>query len=922
MSKRILAVLMAALASIALTASSASAQFGLEDLSVRSEAQGGGTAVEAGSHPFTLTTELSVRTEVDPGSGKVVPVEEAKDLLISFPQGLVGNPYAVPQCPTPVFLAGKKGECADGSAVGVAEVEFGEPGKTIRVPVYNLEPTYGTVAKVGFIVEDRAPVTIDLRLNPNSPHNVVANATNVSQAIFFFRAKVAIWGNPADPSHDAERGNCLAAGGSCPAGLPEIVPFLTLPASCDAPLAFHFKADSWQSPGSWIEEKAAVGEPGPPLAPTDCAGVEFKPEITAQPTTAQGSSASGLDFAINVDDPGLTDPEGRADATIRKAVVTLPEGMTLNPSAADGLGSCSQVDFERETLATGPTCPSASKVGEVEVETPLLENRIQRGSIYVATPFENPFGTLISIYMVIREPELGILVKLPGKVVADPVTGRLTTTFGEAPYTIPQVPFSDFRFHFRSGPRAPLTTPANCGAHTVHAVFTPSSGNGPLARAASFNIASGPGGTPCPASALPFSPGFMAGSANSTAGAYSPFYMRMTRGDGQQEITSFSSILPPGLTGKIAGVPQCSQAAVDGARARSGRVELSLPSCPLSSRIGRITSGAGVGSQLTYVQGALYLGGPHNGSPLSVAAIVPAVAGPFDLGTVVVQQGLDLNPTTGEVEVKGHGSPIPRILAGVPLQLRDLRVYVDRPNFTLNPTDCEPTGTRALMLGSQNASAALLAPYQASNCAALKFKPKLSLKLSGRMKRGGNPSVTSVLTTRPGDANLDAATVILPPTQFIDNANINNPCTRVQFNADACPRSSILGKARAFTPLLDQPLEGPVYFRSNGGERELPDIVADLRGQFRVILVGFIDSKKSRIRTRFLQVPDAPVSKFVLRLAGGKRGLLENRRNLCLKAPKATLRLKGQNGRRLTINKAIGTSCKKNKKKRSGKRKR
>jgi len=308
-------------------------------------------------------------------------------------------------------------------------------------------------------------------------------------------------------------------------------------------------------------------------------------------------------------------------------------------------------------------------------------------------------------------------------------------------------------------------------------------------------------------------------------------------------------------------------------------------------------------------------------APLSIAAVVPAVAGPFDLGTVVVQVGLDLNPTTGEVEVKGPAGSIPRILAGVPLQVRDLRVDVDRPNFALNPTNCEPTSTRATLIGSPSA-ADLSARYQASACADLGFKPKLTLKLSGGMKRTGNPAITSVLVPRSGDANIAGATVTLPATEIIDNAHINNPCTRVQFNAEQCPAGSILGRARAFTPLLEQPLEGNVYFRSNGGERELPDIVADLRGQFRIILVGFIDSKKGRIRTRFLDVPDAPVSKFVLRLAGGKRGLLQNTEDLCLKRPRASLRLDAQNGRRLITNKPIGTSCKGKSKsgKRSGKR--
>lgn len=896
-------------------APAAQAAFGLTGVAVRSEDQGGADALAAGSHPFALTTEVAVETELDPDSGKVVPPEDLKDLEISFPKGLVGNPTAVPQCSTPDFLAGKNGECENASAIGVAEVEFGEPGKVVEVPLYNLEPSFGTAAKIGFIVEDRAPVTIDIGLSPSSPSNVEAHGTNISQAIFFYRAKVTVWGVPASSLHDSERGTCLLEGGTCPAELGDETPFITLPSNCTDPLGFGFEADSWQNPGSWVLDSASAG------TPTECGNVGFDPEISASPTTTEGSSASGLDFAIDVDNPGLTDPTETADATIEKATVTLPEGMVLNPGAANGLDSCSQATFESESLASGPACPAASKVGEVEVETPLLENRIQGGSLYVATPYQNPFGTLLAIYMVIREPELGILVKLPGKVTPDPDTGQLTTTFGEGSYAIPRVPFSHFRFHFRSGPRAPLTTPASCGPHTATAVFTPSSGAADLTKTATFTTTSGPGGAPCPTGNLSFAPALEAGSAKSQAGAFSPFSMRLTRGEGQQEITRLSSVLPPGVTGKIAGLGRCGQDAIEAAKGRSGRLELSLPSCPESSRIGQIQSGAGAGSVLTYVGGSLYLGGPFAGAPLSIVAVVPAVAGPFDLGTVVVQEGLDLNSSTGEVEVKGGGSPIPRILSGIPLNLRDLRVDVDRPNFTLNPTSCEPLATRASLTGSQGAVAELSSRYQASNCAALKFKPQLQIFMKGGTKRTGNPAVSAILTPRSGDANIAGTTVLLPPSQFIDNSHINNPCTRVQFAADQCPKGSILGTARAFTPLLDQPLEGKVYFRSNGGERELPDIVADLRGQFHIVVVGFVDSKKGRTRTRFLNVPDAPVSKFVLRLAGGKRGLLENSENICAEKQVVKLNLAAQNGRRVVKNQAIKVSCKGKKKgARGGKR--
>jgi hypothetical protein len=908
--RRALATTTVALVALLALAPAASAAFNLLPPEVSSETEAGADELRAGIHPYALTTKIEVETEFDPDAGKEVPTGEVKDMVIDFPAGLVGNPTAVDQCSTPDFLAGKQGECSNDAAVGVVEIEFGEPGKISLAPLYNLEPTVGSAAKVGFIVEDRAPVTIDIGLNPNSPSNVIANSTNVSQAVFFYRARVTVWGNPADDSHDAERGKCaLDTGppGPCPFEGSDEIAFLTLPSSCEDPLAFDFKVDSWGEQGIFDTESASAG------TPTECDAVEFKPEIAAAPTTPAASSPSGLDFSIGFDDQGLIDPDGRAQATIKKAVVTLPEGMTLNPGAATGLDSCSQAAFEAESLQsmkTGPLCPAASKVGEVEVETPLLE-QTQQGSIYVATPYKNPFGTLLALYMVIRNPELGILVKLPGKITTSP-SGRLTTTFGEAPYAVPQVPFSDFRFEFRSGPRAPLTTPPGCGPHTITAVFTPSSGKPAIVKTASFATTTGPGGTPC-ISGLPFSPSFQAGSQSSVAGAFSPFYMHLTRPAGQQDLTALSAILPPGLTGKIAGVERCSQAALAAAAAKTGTAELALPSCPAGSRLGSITSGAGSGDALTYVAGSLHLAGPYQGSPLSIAAVVPAVAGPFDLGTVVVQQGLDLNPTTGIAEVKGSPGSIPRFLQGIPLALRDVRVAVDRPGFTLNPTNCEPLATKASLLGSAGTVATPEARYQASGCKALGFKPKLVISMKGKTKRTGNPAVTAVMTPRPGDANIAGATVLLPPTMFIDNAHINNPCTRVQFNAEQCPKGSILGTAVAKTPLLAEPLKGNVYFRSNGGERKLPDIVADLRGQFRIILVGFVDSKNGRTRTRFLGVPDAPVSKFTLKLAGGKRGLLENSVDICAKKQIAKVVLGAQNGRRLAKDQAIQVKCGKGK---------
>jgi len=888
------------------------------------------SGTQAGIHPEEVVTTVEMETVVDEGLNLEFPDGQLRDLEVELPAGFAGNPTAVPRCSAAQFADDLNGlpACPNSSTVGYAAVkaEFDPipPGAPAyyHLPVYNLEPSPGFVAKLGFIVIG-VPVTIDVGVRESPPYGVYARLVDASQAALFYSSKVTLWGVPADSSHDAFRGNCLevlVAGpideviskGKCATNIPK-APFLTSPRSCDEPLVASFFGVAWNT---GAQATAAATAP----ARTGCSKVGFAAEAAAQMSSSSAESPSGLSFELNIDDPGLVDPseEAIAFSDIKSAEVTLPEGVTLNPSQAEGLEACSEAALAKETASSpfGAGCPAASKVGTVEVETPLLEKRVLKGSLFVAEPYENPFGSLVALYMVVKDPELGISVKLPAKVSLDPATGQVTTTFGDASAkdpelrTLPQLPLGNVRVQLRSGGRSPLVTPPECGGYEIKSVFTPwANPDAPYSVSSSFQINSGPGGSACPPIDKPFAPAFLAGSLSPVAGAYSPFHMRLTRSDSEAELTRFSATLPSGLVGKLAGVAQCPDAAIAAADAKSGNAELASPSCPPSSKVGRVLGGAGVGSELTYVPGSLYLAGPFGGAPLSIVSIVPAVAGPFDLGVVVVREALNLNPITAQVEVDGSASdPIPTMLEGIPLKLRDLRIYVDRPEFTLNPTSCEEKQIQALALAGSLA-APLAQRFQAADCASLAFKPKLTLKLKGKTRRGGHPAVRSVLTPRPGDANLSGATVLLPPSLQIDNSRINNPCTRVQFNENACPPGSILGTAKAFTPLLDQPLEGPVYFRSNGGERELPDIVADLRGQFRIILVGFIDSRNARIRTRFLNVPDAPVSKFLLNLKGEKGGLLVNNRNLCKGKQRAKLSLKGQNGRRYVTNPVVKTGC-------------
>jgi hypothetical protein len=493
-------------------------------------------------------------------------------------------------------------------------------------------------------------------------------------------------------------------------------------------------------------------------------------------------------------------------------------------------------------------------------------------------------------------------VSLAGRVDPDPRTGQLVTTFDD----LPQIPFSRFELELRDGPRAPLITPSACGEYAVTTELNPWANPAEtVTTATAFEVTTGAAGGSCP-SGRPFAPSFTAGTASPVAGAFSPFALRLTRNDGTDRVSGLDLTLPEGLTGKLAGIPYCADAALAAAAAQSqpgqGAGQIASPSCPAASQVGTVTVGAGAGPSPVYVRtGKAYLADPYKGAPLSMAIVTPAVTGPFDLGNVVVRAALHVDPATARIRVVSD--PLPTILHGIPLDLRDIQVAVDRPGFILNPTSCDESRFTGTALSEGGATAPLGDRFQVGSCAALAFKPKLSLSLNGKTKRDGHPELNAVLKQAPNQAGIDRIAVTLPPTEFIDNDHLGNPCTRPQFAEERCPPKSLLGRARVFTPLLDQPLEGSVYFRANGGEYPLPDIVLDLKGQVHLVLVGHVDSVRkkgtetSRLRTTFDVVPDAPVTKVSLRLFGGKRGLLVNSQNLCAAPRRAKVVMDGQNGK-------------------------
>jgi hypothetical protein len=934
----------------ALWAPAASAEFGPTRFDVTFTNEDGSPATQAGSHPFAVTTTFELAHTGEFFEAK--PDGNLKDLITELVDGLAGDATAMPQCDIVDFLnlthgIGSVPHCADATAVGAvgANVVTPPPSLYIISSIFNLEPVPGTPVRLGFVVLG-VPVIVGVKVKPEADYNIVASSLNTPQEVPVYGGVLQLWGNPADPAHDHFRGKCLTGGvegeglvfsggevdfgagavGNCTAG-GERKPLLTLPGSCRGPQEIAYEMNSWWEPAKWVLGSVLTHDDAQPpnlQGFTGCGKLGFAPEVETVPTTDVAEAGTGLDFNVDFNDEGLTAPNGLAESTAEKAVVTLPEGVTINPSIGEGLGVCEPGDYDRETLdsAPGAGCPNSSKIGTLHLETPVVDESIE-GSVYLAQQddpgttepgAENPFDSLIALYLVLRNPNLGAMVKQPLKVEPDPQTGRLVATLED----VPQVPFSHFNFHFREGQRAALVTPSACGTYTTEAKFYPwSDPTNPRVINSSFEITKGKDGGPCPPGGVPpFAPDFEAGSINNNAGSFSPFNMRLIREDGEQDMTKFSAVLPPGVLGSLAGVSKCPDSAIAVARSKTGRQELVSPSCPASSQIGHTLAGAGVGSALTYVGGQIYLGGPYNGDPLSVISVTPAVAGPFDAGTVVVRLALTLNPKTAEVEVDGANSdPIPHILKGIVLKVRDLRVYVDRPNFTLNPTSCDESSARSVLFGSyldvlsplDDRPVDLATRYQAANCLNLGFKPKLALNLKGGTKRGGHPGLRAIYTPKKGDANVKGLVVRLPRSAFLDQGHIKTICTRVQFAAKACPKASQYGYIKAWTPLLETPLEGPVYLRSSN--HKLPDLVFDLHGLVDIEVATRIDSKGGGIRATVENAPDAPLTKVDLRMQGAKKGLIINSRNLCGRKSKANVLFTGHNGKEFSSKPVMKADC-------------
>jgi hypothetical protein len=894
--------LLAALACVLVAAwgaGNARADFGVASFDGAITNADGSQATQAGSHPYALTTSIQFNITTD-SSGNPKPDGNVKDIAVDLPPGLVGAANAVPQCQPGDFYDVDKG-CPNSTAVGRLDLALAF-GFSVSLPVYNLVPPPGMPAQFGaslFQFGPVIPIVVNTGVRSSSDiqaagsYAITASARNISQGEPISGTTLTLWGVPADPSHDTARGSCLGlfgdSSGSCPAGGAGVKPLLTLPTACSGPLTFSARADSWQDPATTIAATFVTHDSSnAPVGVDGCNKLDFTPSIRTQPITTGADSPSGLSVDLKV--PQNENPAGLAEANLRDAVVALPQGMSVNPSAANGLTACSPAQIAL-TSSSEPNCPDASKIGTVEVTTPLIDDPL-RGAVYVAQQNANPFGSLLAVYLTAEAD--GVVVKLAGKIDADQQTGQLTTTFANNP----QLPFSDFKLRFFGGPHAALATPLACGTQTTTTQLTPWNGLAASTPSDSFSIDSG-----C---ATGFSPSFTAGTAHSLAGAFSPVTLSFSRSDSDQELSALTVSLPPGLLAKTAGVPLCSDADASGG------------TCPAGSQVGTVQVGAGAGSDPLFLPGKAYLTGPYKGGPYGLAVVVPAVAGPYDLGTVIVRQAIHIDPTDAHVSVTSD--PFPQILRGIPLRLRRVDVTLDRPGFTLNPTSCAPMQITGTLTSVGGASAPVSSRFQVGGCSGLGFSPKLALKLTGKGQTvdGKHPALHATLTQPAAQANIKSERVALPLSMALDPDNSQHVCSVADAAKDACPVKTKVGTASAVTPLLDHPLKGDVFLvqgirtDAHGVQHKtLPTLLVPLRGQIALDLRAKTSVSHGKLVTTFPAIPDAAVRKFSLTIAGGRRGILvvTHHQHLCAHAQLATVLQTAHNGKQSAPHVKIGTPC-------------
>jgi hypothetical protein len=854
-------------------------KYGLENFELAPEEADGSATTQAGKHPFQLTTTVGFDktgrfTFVNPNED--IPLEPAppREVNVKLPPGLVGNPTPFPQCSAALFAAAREhasNGCPQNTAVGYANITIDTTQlygvNVFSVPVFNLVPDHGEPARFGFTVEG-APVYLDTSVRAGGDYGITVHVGSITQVVALLESEVTFWGVPGDPRHDNSRGWFCGISEAAefeeePCKLqneqhPQ--PLLVMPTSCTGELQASVETNSWNDPHNTL-----TYAPSSPMSAMDgCNRLGFEPSVSVTPDGQAASSPSGLGVDVHVPQDESQTPTGLSEANVKDTTVALPEGLALNPSAADGLQSCSIAQISLES--SGPaSCPEAAKVGTVTIHTPLLPEPLT-GAAYLAAQNANPFGSLVALYVVAEDPQAGVLIKLAGEVhLSD--TGQIVSTFKNTP----QLPFEDFELNFFGGGRAPLATPASCGSYTTQASLSPWSGTAAVQSSSTFDITSGPNGSACPSSP-PFTPSLTGGTTNLQAGAFSPLVTTIGREDGNQSIQSLQLHMPAGLLGALSGVKLC------------GEGEANAGTCTDESLIGHTVVSVGLGGDPYSVTGGrVYLTGPYEGAPFGLSIVNPAVAGPFDLGNVIVRAKIEVDPHTSALTITTDDSgpyKIPTILDGIPLQIKHVNVTIDRPGFTFNPTNCNPQAITGSVSSAQGASSPVSVPFQVTNCRSLAFKPKFAVSTPAKSSKasgaGLNVKLTYPSSPQGSEANIAKVKVALPVQLPSQLKTLQKACLSKVFeeNPAKCPKESAVGHATVHTPVLPVALTGPAYFVSHGGEA-FPALTIVLQGYgVTVDLVGSTFIRNGITTTTFGAVPDVPFSSFELTLPQGQYAAL------------------------------------------------
>jgi hypothetical protein len=898
--------------------------FGVEAFSMVPEEEGGGVDAQAGSHPFQLTTALALNQTANP----IGPPGLVRDVKVGLPAGLVGDAVSSPQCSEEDFrkITSEQNHCPPDSVVGVASVTFDEPKiglRTYPLPLFNLVPSRGEPARFGFTAV-KTPVTLDTSVRTGSDYGVTVTVSNTSEVVNFIASSVTVWGVPSDPRHDAARGwACLAQGAFNALGEPCLpsgggagVPFLTLPTSCSAPFTASLEGDSWPiktgggEPVSLVlprAEYSLVDEFGRALGITGCNLLQFDPGVEVAPDVRDASTPTGVRVDVRVPQEVSENAGGLASSSVKDITVSFPAGLTVNPAAADGLEACAESEIGFTGVRAGtdlftpglpePFCPAASKIGTVKIKVPVLAHPLE-GALYLAAQNANPFGSLLASYIVAEDPISGVLVKLAGEASLDPVTGQITASFKNSP----QAPLEEAEIHLFGGARAPFATPARCGAYTTSATFAPWSGSEPTSSSSTFEVTSGPNGSACH-NPLVFAPALTSGSTNINAGSFTPLTTTISREDGNQDIQSVQLRYPPGLSGVLSGIKLCPEA-----QANAG-------TCGPESLIGHTIVSVGLGNEpFSVTGGQVFLTESYKGATFGLSIVNPAVAGPFNLGNVIVRAKLALDPVTTALTVTTD--QIPHILDGIPLEIKHVNVLIDRPGFTFNPTSCNPTTITGTITSDEAATAPVSVPFQATNCANLKFTPTFQASTNGKTSKANGASLNVKVSYPPGSlgtqANIAKVKVALPKALPSRLTTLQKACLLAVFetNPANCPPASIIGHAKVTTPLLPVPLTGPAYFVSHGSE-SFPTLTILLQGYgITIELTGQTLIKKGITSTTFKSTPDQPFNTFELTLPQGPYSALAANTNLCGTTLNMPTELTAQNGQQTNqTTKITPTNC-------------